>query len=74
MTGQVEIPVDETGPERGPCGWCGQDTRLTITLEEARYGTDKRTGVRVCKKPRKWEWICERHQASVRTVYRGGDS
>lgn len=65
---QTAIEVDETLPEHGPCRWCGQDTRSTITLEPARFSIDKRTGVRVCKKPRKWEWICEAHQASVLRV------
>lgn len=38
-----------TGGER--CLWCGAIPSSPFTLRPARWGTDKRTGLRICKRP-----------------------
>lgn len=47
------------------CSWCTADAVGDVVLEPARFGTDKRTGVKVEKKPAKTAPACKAHMKIV---------
>lgn len=44
------------------CSWCDEDSIGDVELEPAKFGKDKRTGVKVEKKPPLMVPACSNHQ------------